>query len=174
MTFGVVLFTLIVQATTMPLLLRRLKLLQGSPRQFQRDVRVGRQYAFNASWDRMQHLHREGLLTGDVWQGLQAQHAEERERLDQEMRDLFVEHSELERELIITARRESLLAERAAISEANQRGLIADEASRHLLKEVDQRLEALAVIHHMTHDVAGPMSTDSSESNLRDAAETRS
>src|SRR5258708_33465079 len=57
MTFGVVLFTLVVQATTMPLLLRRLGLVKVSPHYVERDLRVGRLYAIEASWRRLNELH---------------------------------------------------------------------------------------------------------------------
>jgi hypothetical protein len=78
-----------------------------------------------------------------MWTDLQAQHHEDRKRLDQEMRDLLVEDSELELDMMNAVRREGLLAERAAIGQAYQRGEITEEACRHLLAEIDQRIETV-------------------------------
>jgi CPA1 family monovalent cation:H+ antiporter len=146
MTFGVVLFTLVVQATTMPLVLRRLGLVHKSASRLERDMRLGRLFAAQASWRHLQAMNEEGVLTGEIWRGLEAQHTAERSRLDQAMHALYLEYGELERELILVARRDSLRAERVALSEAMRRGLITEEAFRNLAAEVDQRLEALGLI----------------------------
>jgi len=149
MTFGVVLFTLLVQATTMPFLLKRLGLAQFSPRQLERDLRLGRLFAARAALQRLEQLHAEGILTGELWTGLDTQYRAENHRLSQDLHQLYVEHGELERDLVMGARREALRAERAALTDAAQRGLIADEAFRKLVSEVDERLEAVAVIAHI-------------------------
>ena len=146
MTFGVVLFTLLIQATTMPMLLKRLRLLQLSARKLERDMRVGRLYAAQAAWRRLQQLHSQGIVTGEVWAGLRVQHRDERQRLDKEVRDLYLEYGELEREVLMSARRESLRAERAALNDALQHGLVTEEAYRKLLVDVDKRLDALTFI----------------------------
>ncbi len=146
MTFGVVLFTLLIQATTMPMLLKRLRLLQLSARKLERDMRVGRLYAAQAAWRRLQQLHSQGIVTGEVWAGLRVQHHDERQRLDKEVRDLYLEYGELEREVLMSARRESLRAERAALNDALQHGLVTEEAYRKLLVDVDKRLDALTFI----------------------------
>lgn len=155
MTFGVVLFTLLIQATTMPLLLRRMGLGQATPRQMERDLRLGRLYMAQAAWRRLSRLHREGMFTGEVWKGLRAQHREERNKLSQEMQDLFLEYGELERDMVIAARRESLRAERAALNDAVRRGLISDEAYRKLVREVDRRIDAMTLIANLPSERAG-------------------
>jgi CPA1 family monovalent cation:H+ antiporter len=146
MTFGVVLFTLLVQATTMPELLKRLRLFQASPRKLERDLRVGRLYAAQAAWRRLRQLNNQGIVTGEIWEGLRAQHRDERKRLDQEIHDLYFEFGELEREVLVSARRETLRAERVALNEALRQGLVTQEAYRKLIADVDKRLDAIAII----------------------------
>jgi uncharacterized protein YoaH (UPF0181 family) len=97
---------------------------QVSPRHLERDLRVGRLYAAQAAWRRLQELHAEGVLTGEVWAGLRVQHQADRKQLDKQVRELYLEFGELEHDMIINARRESLRAERAALREASQRGLL--------------------------------------------------
>jgi hypothetical protein len=60
---------------------------------------------------------------------------------------LFAEHAELERESLLQARREALLAERAALMDALRQGLLSDEVFEELRADIDRRLEALTLIH---------------------------
>src|SRR5262249_5280122 len=94
-------------------------------------------------WRRLRELHEAGILTGEIWRELEAQHNAQRQRLDKEMHALYLDYNELERELVLAARREALRSERVAISEAMRRGLITDDAYRILSAEVDQRLAGL-------------------------------
>ncbi len=147
MTFGVVLFTLLVQATTMPPLLRRLGLGQRSAKHLEHDMRLGRVYAAEAAWHRMRTLHSEGVLTGDLWANMEADHDSERQRLQREIHDLYASDGELSHELTLAVQRESLRAERAALNKARQRGLIGEEAFERLSADVDQRLDTLRRDH---------------------------
>jgi CPA1 family monovalent cation:H+ antiporter len=147
MTFGVVLFTLVVQATTMPRLLRRLKLVEGSPDDLARHLGVGRTYAANAAWQHLLELHKNGLLVGAAWKELQAEHDALRQTLEHEMEVLYHEQRDFEREIVQAARRESLHAERAALTTALQRGLINEDAFRQLTSEIDYRITSLDSPH---------------------------
>lgn len=146
MTFGVVLFTLVIQATTMPNLLRRLKLVQGTSGDLARHLNVGRTYAANAAWQRLLELHKNGLLVGDTWKGLQAQHDTSRHQLEQEMEALYREQGDFERDIRNAAQREALHAERAALVRARQRRLINEEAFRQLIADVDRRIERVQAL----------------------------
>jgi CPA1 family monovalent cation:H+ antiporter len=146
MAFGVVLFTLLAQGTTIQFLLKRLKLAERFPPIVAREVRLGRLYAAQAGLRRLVDLHQEGLLTGDVWAGLRDEYDRTNQRLADEMTQLFVEHAELEREVVLRARREALRAERGALGDALRQGLVSEDVYRELAGEVDRRLEALTLI----------------------------
>jgi CPA1 family monovalent cation:H+ antiporter len=146
MVFGVVLFTLLAQGTTIQFLLKRLKLTERFPPIVAREVRLGRLYAAQAGLRRLADLHHDGLLTGDVWAGLRDEYNRTNQRLADEMMQLFSEHSDLEREVVLRARREALRAERGALGDALRQGLIAEDVYRELAGEVDRRLEALTLI----------------------------
>jgi hypothetical protein len=68
------------------------------------------------------------------------------------MHALYLEYGELERELVLAARREALRAERVALSQAMRRGLITDDAFRKLAADVDQRLEAPGLLANLPED----------------------
>ena len=141
MAFGVVLFTILAQGTTMEALLKRLKLIQADPRVLERDERFGRLYAAEAAWGRMRQLHDDGLFSGAVWEEILEEHRLSRERLESEMHDLYEQHADLRQELMTTARRESLSAQRIALTDAQQRGLISPETARKLTAEIDRQID---------------------------------
>ncbi|MGD1993778.1 MAG: Na+/H+ antiporter [Anaerolineae bacterium] len=146
MTFGVVLFSLLAQGTSIRALLRRLGLTQPSEHRTAQEMRVGRLFAAEAGLEQLERLYRDGLLTDEMWAGLRADYRQSQEQLVEEMNQLFAEHAELEREMLITARREALRAERSALADALRRGLISEHTYEELYTEVDRRLEALDLI----------------------------
>lgn len=146
MTFGVMLFTLLVQGTTIQFLLRRLGLTVHSPHELERAMRLGRLFAARAGLRRLEELYRQGLLTSEMWAGLRDDCFHEQEEVTWEMNRLFTEHPELEREMLLQARREALEAERGALGDALRRGLLSDEVYERLKADVDWRLEALDII----------------------------
>lgn len=146
MAFGVVLFTLLAQGTTMQLLLRGLKLVDRPPHVAARETRLGRLLATQAGLHRLAELRQEGSLSSQVWAGLREEYDQASQRLSGEMDQLLAEHAELERDILIQARREALRAERSALGDALRQGMIAEDVHRQLAAEVDRRLEALEVI----------------------------
>jgi CPA1 family monovalent cation:H+ antiporter len=150
MTFGVVLFTLLGQGPTIQFLLKRLRLTERSAPVVAREIRLGRLLAAQAGQRRLEDLRHDGLLGGEVWAALRDEYNQVSEQLATEMTELFVEYPELERAVLVQARREALRAERGALGDALRRGLIADEVYQQLTSDVDRRLEALALISEAT------------------------
>jgi CPA1 family monovalent cation:H+ antiporter len=146
MAFGVVLFTLLGQGTTIQFLLNRLGLTERPQLQVARETRLGRLFAAQAGLRHLEDLHRQGLLTGEIWEGLRKDYEQAQEQLAEEINDMFVEHPELEREVLLQSRRRALQAERGALGEALRRGLLSDDVYEALRTDVDYRLAALTVI----------------------------
>jgi CPA1 family monovalent cation:H+ antiporter len=151
MTFGVVLFTLLGQGTTIRLLLERLGLTERSAHWLAREARLGKLFAAQAGLRRLEQMHREGLLPGEMWAGLRDGYRHDQSRLTEEMNELFREHAELEGEMLLQARRDALRAERGALRDALRRGLLSDPVYEDLMEDIDHRLEALDLIHTAGH-----------------------
>jgi CPA1 family monovalent cation:H+ antiporter len=147
MTFGVLLFTLMVQGTTIQFLLKRLGLLKRPEHVVEHERRLGRLLAAQGGRRRLEQLYQNGVLTGEMWQGLCDDCMDAQGTLEEEMKQLFAEHAELERESLLQARREALHAERAALMDALRGGLLSDEVAEELRADIDRRLEALTLIH---------------------------
>jgi CPA1 family monovalent cation:H+ antiporter len=150
MAFGVVLFTLMAQGTTIQFLLQRLGLTERPDHIVAREKRLGQLYAAQAGLSRLAELRQEGLMAGEVWAGLRDEYYQTSQQLANEMSELFAEHPDLEREVLLQARREALRAERGALSDALRQGLISEQVYRELASDVDRRLEAVALISEAT------------------------
>lgn len=141
MAFGVVLFTLLVQGTTMGTMVRRLQLVQRSPAVLDYEQRHARSVAARAAFEHVQSLYRQGLLTGHTWRHLKPlleQHMENQAQALQVTihNDPSVEERELE-----TARREALMAQRSVLNRLFVDGVISEETFHALVGEVDTALE---------------------------------
>jgi len=153
MTFGVMLFTLLAQGTTVQFLLKRLGLIERPPYQMAREMRLGRLFAAQAGLRQLERLHREGLLTDEMWASLREDYHRSRTRIVQEIAELFAKHPELEREVLLRARREALRAERGALGDALRRGLLSDDVYEELKADIDRRLEALDMIQSSVREM---------------------
>jgi CPA1 family monovalent cation:H+ antiporter len=150
MAFGVVLFTLLGQGTTIQFLLKRLGLADQPEHIVTREMQLGRLYAAQAGLGRLAELRHDGLLVGEVWLALRDEYDETSRRLSEEMVELFAEYPDLERGVLLQARREALQAERAALGDALRQGLISEQVYRELTGEVDDHLGALTLIREAT------------------------
>ena len=146
MTFGVVLFTLLAQGTTIPSLLKRLGLIERPQYQVARERWLGRLLAAQAGLRRLKDLRREGLLLEEMWTGLRNYYLQTQGQMVEEMNQLFLEHAELEQEILLQARRGALQAERSTLGDALRRGLLSDDVYEELRSDVDHRLEAITLI----------------------------
>lgn len=146
MTFGVVLFTLLVQGTTISPLLRRLNLSKSLGRVIEQQHHQGMLFATRAGKRELDRLYEEGILSGNVWQAMAQVYDEEIDQRNRALRDHLLDHPELETEMILQARDDTLRAERSAIADVFRRGLISEEVYNELLRNVDNRAAALNLI----------------------------
>jgi CPA1 family monovalent cation:H+ antiporter len=152
MAFGVVLFTLLAQGTTIRFLLDRLGLTKRSSQWVARERKLGRLFATQAGLRRLEQLHREGLIPEEMWDSLQEGYEHDRTQIEQQMKALFREYSDLEGEMLYQVRREALQAERSALWDARQRNLLSSNIYEELTAEVDYRLAALDLIFGTTYE----------------------
>ncbi len=152
MTFGVVLFTLMAQGTTIQFLLEKLGFTHRPSHWVERETKLGQLFAAQAGLRRLEMLHREGLLTDEMWAGLRHSYREDRRQITRAMSRLFYDHAELEGEMLLRARREALNAERSALGDALRRGLLSSQVYEELEQEIDHRLEGIEMIQGAAHE----------------------
>ncbi len=152
MTFGVVLFTLLVQGTTIAPLLQRLGLTAVPEHRREQERQQALLYATRAGRRELDRLYKDGILSAEVYQAMSDVYSSELRYLNQELRDLLHDYPELQQAMIIQARRDLLQAERTAISDASRRGLISEDVYHTLTEEMDNRSAALDLIEATMED----------------------
>jgi CPA1 family monovalent cation:H+ antiporter len=146
MTFGVVLFTLLVQGTTVGRLIHRLGLAAAPPQQRELQRRQALLYAKSAGRNSLEHMHQVGILFRDISEAMEEAYQTEIDHLKLSLSEHLQAYPELEQEMYMQAREEVIKSERSAYSEAARRGIISDEVQDSLVEEADKRLAALELI----------------------------
>jgi len=145
MTFGVLLFTLLVQGSTMQPLLRWLGLIQREDGDLEYERRHGRLLALSAARDRFAQLHAQGLLTDDtraqLTPALDARIATARAA----EQALLRERPALRAAALDDARREGLRAQRATLTALHADGVISEPVYAELVTAVDAALQSDSV-----------------------------
>jgi Na+:H+ antiporter len=144
MTFGVVLFTLLVQGTTMQLLMRRLGLVRIDESTFEYERERGRLMATRAARERLQQLYNEGIVSASTWESLSPDLDRRIQAQIDSQRDLLRNQPALWTEELDNAKREGLRAQRAMLASLLSDGVISERAYRELVTEVDAALEGEA------------------------------
>lgn len=143
MTFGVVLFTLLVQGTTIGSLMGRLQLGQTSPEVDEQQRQQAMIYRKRAGRRELDRLRREGLVVPQLWAPLDQLYEEEIAHDRAALDEHFQQHPGLETAMFLQVRSDALNAERSAIREATRRGLISGEVAEEVADELAHRLAAL-------------------------------
>ncbi|MFN2161143.1 MAG: Na+/H+ antiporter [Candidatus Promineifilaceae bacterium] len=161
MTFGVVLFTLLVQGTTIESLILRLGLSGTEEHLVEHERRQAKLFTLRAGLRELNRLRNEGILFRDVWQAVSAVYEEDIHDTKLAIRDHLEAHPEIERDLFIQARADALRAERSAITDAMQSDLISEDVHDEIAREVDEQLAAITVIKESRYVRASSMESTS-------------
>jgi len=135
------LFTLLVQATTMRSLIRRLGIITISPAQADYEERHARLTALRSAEAHIERRYREGLISAPAWERIKPKLQEQTALLADSVRELLRVEPELESEELDTIRREILRAQRSAYLGLRGDGVISEDAFEKLSAEVDAVLE---------------------------------
>ncbi len=140
MTFGVVLFTLLVQSTTMGPLIRRLGIITRSEAQVEYELRHARLTALRAGDARIDRMHEDGLLSTHTWERLKLFLSENAASMTMAVRELLLTDPALEAEELDTGWRELNRAQRATLLSLRRDGVISEDVFEELTTEVDAQL----------------------------------
>ncbi len=140
MTFGVVLFTLLVQGTTVRFLVERLGLvgLPAAVREYER--LQGELLALRAARRHLNALREEGVLIPQAWQTVTDRLGRREAEVEQRIQDLLQAHPNLAQEAIHLAWEEALRAQRAALLRMRAEGTLHADVVDELIAEVDAAL----------------------------------
>jgi CPA1 family monovalent cation:H+ antiporter len=140
MTFGVVLFTLLAQGTTMQFLMRRLGIGQPEKLELEYERRHGRLLAAQAALRRVKEMHDNNMLSLTTWEEIEPELQKQIAAANAAQTALLAEHPDLQLEEREDAEMEGLRAQRAALTTMLSNGLISEQVHEELIEEVDSAL----------------------------------
>ncbi len=140
MTFGVALFTLIIQGTTISAFMRRLGIVTRTEAQIEYEMQHARMATLRAAETHLDRLHREGLLSTHIWKTIKAELSGRIQVLATAVSDALRANPTLEAEELDTIRRELLRVQRATLLDLRRDGFISEEVLERLTAEVDAEL----------------------------------
>jgi Na+:H+ antiporter len=140
MTFGVVLFTLLVQSTTMAPLIRWLKIITRNEAEVEYELQHARLTAMRSAVARLDRLHNDGMLSSHTWEKLLRFITTQATELAEKVRGMLLADPVLEAEELDTGWREMLRAQRASLLSLRQDGVISDDAFDQLSSDIDAQL----------------------------------
>ena len=153
MAFGVVLFTLLVQGSTMKPFLTRLGLVQKSPSQEEYDGLNARVIMSRTAYNHLKDMYQEGLLSRSVWELLSSPIESHTNKLLDAAARAVQADPEIESRELETAITEALNSERAALQDLLHDGKISEDIFSKLIQEVDTAItdNQTALIHQLKH-----------------------
>jgi CPA1 family monovalent cation:H+ antiporter len=140
MVFGLVIFTLLVQGTSMSTLIRWLGLVSPRPNREEYDLRRARTMTVKAGFQQMKKAHAEGMISNRVWAIMAGSLEAYLKGLTDSMHDLLQEHPDVEAEELDAAWREFLQHQRTVLTGLRNDYTISDEAYAELSSRVDELL----------------------------------
>jgi CPA1 family monovalent cation:H+ antiporter len=142
MTFGVVLFTLLVQGPTVAPLLRRLKLVNIDEDREEYERRFGRLMAIQAARNHLGKLHGSGIFSESTWQRVSADLDAQLQIARAAVDELLNGHPELQASEMDRAKREGHEARRAGLDVLLRNGVLSQRTYDELVREVDAAQDA--------------------------------
>ena len=145
--FGASLLTILVQSTTIGLLLRRLGLVPDR-KAFEIVERLrGRLRAQQAAVGYLERQRELGVITSEVYQEVHDELEGERERLEQERAEAREMAHAVRREEVTALRRKLLLVRKESLRQAQADGAIDEQVMKALVGELDEQLHHLDEVH---------------------------
>ncbi|CAN5379021.1 Na+/H+ antiporter [soil metagenome] len=154
MTFGVVLFTLLAQGTTMQFLMRRLGLGVAPEPELEYERRHGRLLGAQAALRRLEEMHSDSMLSLATWQKIEPKLRQQVATALAAQMKLFEEYPDLQVEEHEDAELEGLRAERASLATMLASGMISDQIYDELVEEVDNAISQISNFDDSTDSLA--------------------
>ncbi len=140
MAFGVVLFTLLVQSTTMGPFIRWLRIVTRSEVQVEYELHHARLTALRSADTHLDRMHADGLLSAHTWERLKTFITQNAASLSTSVRELLLTDPALEAEELDTGWRELNRAQRGTLLSLRRDGVISEDVFEKLTAEIDAQL----------------------------------
>ena len=143
MTFGVVLFSLVVQGLTMRPLLSILGMAQPSAERTAYEYKRGRLLATKAILDSLRRIEESGLASASVCEKLTQRYESVVQDLSNEIASLQAEAGFLAQEELKVTQRKCLQVAKSTLQDLLRQGVISDDVFRRLISDIDTDLQEI-------------------------------
>jgi Na+:H+ antiporter len=143
LTYGVVLFSLLVQGLTMRPLLAWLGLTVDDQQRQIYQARRAQLLLLRAGWRELRRLQDDAVLSPRIYAQLDAKYRAAGERIEAELEGLYQDQSAFEAEEQRSTQAHLLQVERSTLQDLRRQGLVDDHTSRKLAESLDTRLMAV-------------------------------
>ena len=142
MTFGVVLFSLVVQGLSLEFFVRRFFAVKDEARLRYEEL-LARSIALRAAKKELENMLEEGVIAPEIAGKMLSDVNNLLEDLVAEFNSLVKEYDEVGREMWMIAWRKVLHAQKSAVQDAVVKGMISEEVARKLAEGIDSELSEL-------------------------------
>jgi CPA1 family monovalent cation:H+ antiporter len=146
MTFGVVLFTLLIQGTTITGLIKRLGLAGREDGEIAQQTHQARIHMARAGQSEVAKLGADGVVVDTMAQALSKTYGRDITEFSSQLSAHLNTNAELEVAMLLQARRDALFAEKSALTDIVRTGLVDSQVAEHLSIELNNRMAALDLI----------------------------
>ena len=140
MVFGLVLFTLLVQGTTMNMVVKKLRIIMRGEERNEYDLRRARAAAARASYEHLEKIYKSGMVSKHVWDIMSGALDPFTQQLTDQVRDILKQHPEVEAEELDSAWREFLSYQRLQVNELLADKAIPEDVHLELVSQIDSAL----------------------------------
>ncbi len=142
MAFGVVLFTLLGQGTSMQFLLKKLKLIDRSDTTEEYERRYAQLLTSRSARLKIGEMQNNGLISPKTSQQLRDEFDQQVKSSSESLQELLDREPHLQEEELKETRKEALRAQRGTLLNLQTSGLISDEVYSEMIGQIDQRLDS--------------------------------
>jgi CPA1 family monovalent cation:H+ antiporter len=153
MVFGLVLFTLLIQGTTMNWLVKKVGIIQRREERDEYDLRRARVSTTRAAYDHIRHLYDAGMVSSHVWDIISNTIDPYTKELTDSMQDVLKEHPEVESEELDSAWRELLQYQRLTLTELLAERGITEDIYNDLTSRIDSQLASSQISWDSVEDM---------------------
>ncbi len=149
LTFGVVLFTLLVQGLSMGPLVQRLGLSGDDQRRQDYRARRAQLMMLRAGWRELQRLEDDAVLPPRIYAQLDAEYRAAGQQIDTQIDQLYDSEADLESQELRAVRTQLLRIERTTLQELQRQAFVDSQTVQMLAAQIDARLVAIQSDSHV-------------------------
>lgn len=153
MVFGLVLFTLLIQGTTMNGLVKRAGIIQRREERDEYDLRRARVSTTRAAYDHLKKIHKAGMISNHVWSIITETINPYTKELTDSMQDILKKHPDVESEELDSAWRELLQYQRLSLTELLAERGITEDIYNDLTSRIDSQLASSEITWDSVEDM---------------------